>query len=123
MVNFIEFNRKLFNCITTWSILLKFLNLKPERKSKSIKANQQYIFRFMARNNYSFRARTHIGQRLQNNCYTLASIFLNKVWDKRRAFGFYDTIIGNCDETPIFFNMTPNKTIAQKGGKSIQPKI
>jgi len=73
----------------------------------------------MARNNYSFRTRSHIWQLLPKNCYTLASIFLNEVWDKRRAFGFYDAIIGNCDETPIFFNMTPNKTIAQKDGKTI----
>ena len=28
-------------------------------------------------------------------------------------------MIGNCDETPIFFNMVPSKTIAKKGGKSI----
>jgi len=34
---------------------------------------------------------------------------LNEVWDKRRAFGFYDAIIRNCDETPIFFIMTPNE--------------
>jgi len=95
LVNFIEFNRKLFNCITTWSLLLKLVDLKPERKSKTIKANQQYIYRFMARNNYSFKTRTHIGQLLSKNCYTLASIFLNEEWDKRRAFGFYDAIIGN----------------------------
>ena len=55
LINFIEFNRKLFNSITTWSLLLKLLDLKPERKTKSIKANQQYIYRFMKRNNYSFR--------------------------------------------------------------------
>jgi len=44
---------------------------------------------------------------------------LNEVWDKRRAFGLYDAIIRNCDETPIFFIMTANKIIAQKGGKTI----
>lgn len=109
----------MFNPISTWSILLKLLELKPERKSKSIKANQQFIYRFMLRNNYSFRTYTHIGQSLPKNCFTLASIFLNNVWDKRISNGFYDAIIGNCDETPVFFNMLPNKTIAKKGGKTI----
>ena len=79
LINFIEFNRKMFNPITTWSILLKLLELKPERKSKSIKANQQFIYRFMIRNNYSFRTHTHIGQSLAKNCFTLVSIFLNNV--------------------------------------------
>ena len=63
----------------------------------------------MAINNYSFRTRTHIGKLLPKSYYTLDSIFLNEVWDKRRAFGFYDAIIRNCDETPIFFIMTPNE--------------
>ncbi len=58
-------------------------------------------------------------QLIPKNCYNLASIFLNEVWDKRRVFGFYDAIFGNFSEESIFFNMTPNKTIAQKGGKTI----
>ena len=32
LINFIEFNRKLFNPITTISLLIKFLELVPERK-------------------------------------------------------------------------------------------
>ena len=83
----------MFNPITTWSILLKLLELKPERKFKSIKANQQFIYRFMIRNNYSFRNHTHIGQSLPKNCFTLASIFLNYVWDKRISIGFSYNII------------------------------
>lgn len=40
LINFIELNRKMFNSITTWSVLHKLLELKSERKSKSLKANQ-----------------------------------------------------------------------------------
>lgn len=68
---------------------------------------------------YSIKTHTNIGQILPKHCFTLASLFLNDVWDKRISNGFYDSIIGNCDETPVFFNMLPNKTIAKKGGKSI----
>jgi len=32
---------------------------------------------------------------------------------------FWDAIVGNMDETPLFFNIFPSKTIAKKGGKSI----
>lgn len=36
LINFIEFNRKLFNPITTILLLIKFLELVPDRKKKHI---------------------------------------------------------------------------------------
>ena len=51
-----------------------------------------------------------------------ASLFLNECLNKRIVFNFWDAVIGNFDEMPIVFNMIPNKTIAQKGGKSITIK-
>ena len=37
LINFFEFNRKLFNSIIIWSSILKVLEYLPERKNKSIK--------------------------------------------------------------------------------------
>ena len=71
----------------------------------------------MARNGYSFRTKSHVGQIIQDNCFLQTSLFLNEVWDHRISFKLLDNIIANMDETPIFFNMTPTKTIAEKGGK------
>ena len=79
LINFIEFNRKLFNPITTISLLIKFLELVPERKKKSYKSNYRYICRILKRNSYTFRTKTHFGQVLDNNCYVLTSNFLNEV--------------------------------------------
>ena len=120
LINFIEFNSKLFNPISTWSLILKMLEIIPQRRSLPINTNQKYIYRFLARNNYSFRTKSHIGQCITNDCFLQTSLFLNEVWDNRIKFNFSDTIIANMDdETPLFFNMTPSKTVAKKGGKSI----
>ena len=119
LINFIEYNRKLFNPITTWCLLLKVFEYAPERKNKSIKTNQQLIYRFLKRNHFSFRTKTHIGSTLDESAFIQASLFLNVVWNNRKNYGFYDEIIGNMDETPVFFNMVPSKTVAYKGQKSI----
>ena len=49
------------------------------------------------------------------------SLFLNEVYNNRLKYWFnaYGDGVGNMDETPIFFNMYPNKTIAKKGNKTI----
>ena len=36
-IDFIEFNRKLFNPVTTWSLLLKLYEIEPSRKNMNIK--------------------------------------------------------------------------------------
>ena len=61
LVTFIEFNRKLSNPITIWALLLKMLEYNPERKKKLLKSNMQLIYRFLQRNNFTFRAQSQIG--------------------------------------------------------------
>ena len=43
LINYIKFNRKLFNALTIWRLLLKLYNLLPERKNLSINTNQKFI--------------------------------------------------------------------------------
>ena len=91
----------------------------PQRSSLPIKTNQKYIYRFLARNNLSFRTKSYVGQCIKNDCFLETSLFLNEIWDNRIKFNFSDIIIAKMDETPLFFNMAPSKTAAKKGGKSI----
>ena len=58
---FIEFNRKLFKEITTYSILIKMFELCPFRKDLPLKTNYEYIYKFLKRNGYAFRSKTHYG--------------------------------------------------------------
>ena len=87
-----------------------------------IKANLQLIYRFMQRNGYTFRAGKHIGQKISNNALINISLFWNKVHDIIKKNGFGKCNIFNTDETPLFFNMLPNKTIAKRGKKNFDKK-
>ena len=118
-IDFIEFNRKLFNPVTTWSLLLKMYEIEPSRKNMNIKSNMNLIYKFLIKYGYSFRTKTHIGQSMKESSLKDASLFWNEVYNNRLKYGFNTYGVGNMDETPIFFNMYPNKTIAKKGNKTI----
>ena len=110
LVNFIEFNLKCFNPVSTQNLLLKLYTLIPKRKKSSIKTNQTYIYRFLKRNDFIFRTKTNIGQKLSQNCFFQASLFLNECLNKRIAFYFWDVVIifkgGNRDITLIPCGLT-----------------
>ena len=82
--------------------------IDPKRKDLSIHVNQNLIYKFLKGNFYSFRTWTHIGSLLPKDCYLQASLFLNECWRKIKENGYWNSIIANMGETPIFFNMTPN---------------
>ena len=119
LIDYIEFNRKLGLPITTWALLIELYKLEPERKEMNIKANLQLLYRFMERYGFSFRSATHIGQKVNKDALTQASLFYNEVHTTINENGFNTYNIFNMDESPIFFNMVPNKTIAKKGKKTI----
>ena len=77
------------------------------------------IYIFLVKYGYSFQTKTHIGQSMKESSLKEASLLWNEVYNNRMKYGFNTYGVGNIDETPIFFNMYPNKTIAKKGNKSI----
>lgn len=75
LINFIEFNRKLLNPITTFSIASEMFRLFPQLKNKKYKSILNWIYRFLNRNHYTFRKHTHLGKLLPPNSFDTASIF------------------------------------------------
>ena len=74
-IDFIEFNRKLFNPVTTWSLLLKKYEIVPNIKEKNIKSDMNLIYKFLIKYGYSFRTKTHIGQSMKESSMKEASLF------------------------------------------------
>ena len=61
---------------------------------------------YIKNNNFSNRYKAHERQPLPNSCiYTINSF-----------------LIGNMDQTPVFFNMTENRTVSFKGIKTVSIK-
>ena len=93
LISFIEFNRKLNNPITTYSIFLKLLDLWPERKSTSKERYQLciYLQSFSMALLY-FQTPSHYGQTLKKSAYIDASLFLNEIKQNRIT---YKIVINN----------------------------
>lgn len=122
IISQIEFNRKLLNPITTISLVIKLIELQPERENASLHTNMKYIYDILKRNNFSIRCKTHAGQPLPDTCFYNTSKFLQKIWSDRKYWAIDSFLIGNIDETPIFFNMAENRTVSFKGVKTVTIK-
>jgi len=124
LINFIDKLREEKVAVTSNMIIAKMLQLKPELKDKSMGALQRMCYRILQKNNYSLRRASHLGQPLPCKSMDLFYDFFRDIIRKRQELGIYDTEsdlsrIVNIDETPIFFEMTTDKTYNKKGAKVV----
>jgi len=124
LINFIDKLREEKVAVTSNMIIAKMLQLKPELKDKSMGALQRMCYRILQKNNYSLRRASHLGQPLPCKSMDLFYDFFRDIIRKRQELGIYDTDtdyarIVNIDETPIFFEMTTDKTYNKKGAKVV----
>ena len=124
LINFIDKLREEKVAVTSNMIIAKMLQLKPELKDKSMGALQRMCYRILQKNNYSLRRASHLGQPLPCKSMDLFYDFFRDIIRKRQQLGVYDTDadlarIVNIDETPIFFEMTTDKTYNKKGAKVV----
>lgn len=124
LVSFIDKLREEKVAVTSNMIIAKMLQLKPELKDKSMRALQSMCYRILQKNNYSLRRASHLGQPLPCKSMDLFYDFFRDIIRKRQELGIFDTEadydrIVNIDETPIFFEMTTDKTYNKKGAKVV----
>ena len=117
LINFIDSNRKMGNPISTLAIIAEIIKLCPEAKTASKGSLRVWVYRFMKRYTLSFRSSTHIGQKMPENAVKEVKKFFKKIIKERVSYPYGLELICNMDETPIFLNMPPSKTIAKKGSK------
>ena len=69
------------------------------------------------------RARTSISQKLPAQLESKLESFLNEVRVLRVHHGYSSDMIINMDETPMYFDMVPEKTISKKGRKEVRVRL
>ena len=74
----------------------------------------------MRRSNLVLRARTSMAQTLPSDLENKIAQFRQVVHEMRLNGDFEYDLIANMDETPVFFDMVPSKTVDTKGKKSIR---
>ena len=73
----------------------------------------------MRRNNFSLQAKTSIAQKPPAALEEKMATFLQSVQEVRKESKYPDDMIVNMDETPMYFDMTTNKTVNLKGAKTV----
>ena len=84
----------------------------------SFKASDGWAYKFFHRNHFTLRAKTSLSQRLPAGLEGKMKLYLQKLQKERKNGRFPLALIGNMDETPVYFDLVPGKTIDQVGVKS-----
>lgn len=74
---------------------------------------------FMKRHGLVLRSRTSLAQRLPKDLEEKITSFHKFVMDRREEDEFDDKCIINMDETPMYFDLVPGKTVDREGTKSV----
>ena len=87
--------------------------------SPSFVASNPWLRGFMRRHNWSLRARTSLSQKLPAQLEQKLTNFFTEV-EKAKISGRYPlALIGNMDETPMYFDLVPSRTIERTGAKEV----
>lgn len=97
---------------------LQWAKSNPDH-SNNFKATISWCSRFMERHDLVLRQKTKIAQKLPADLDNKVDSFHRYVIQQRTKHGYALSNIGNMDETPMNFDMIGNKTVHQKGEKTI----
>lgn len=107
-------------CVTVSYQMIKLKALSLIRPTNpQFKATDGWLTKFTRRNNLVLRAKTHISQTLPKDLEEKITKFRQEVRYVRENSDYPYDLICNMDETPVFLDLVPNKTIDRKGKKTI----
>ena len=69
--------------------------------------SDRWVYKFVRRNHFTLRAKTSLSQRLPAGLKGKMKSFLQKVQKEWKSGRFLNRLIGNMDETPVYFNLVP----------------
>lgn len=86
----------------------------------SFKASSGWCQKFYKRHSLVFRQKTSVAQKLPKDLEQQIDRFKSTVRDLRAKTDVPPEVLGNMDETPVYFDMLPGKTVEKKGEKTVK---
>ncbi len=110
LCSWIDDKRSLDLDVTPEQVAFEVLKMQPEFFNEAFLKVRRWVYRFLVRNDYSMRDKTHIAQRSMDveGCMDCVVSFN----ERNRMYRIGDACIINMDETPLYNDQKPNKTIA-----------
>ena len=88
----------------------------------SFQASEGWLRKFMRRHSIVLRAKTSVAQKLPKDLDSKIEAFYKEVQDQREDGKYSKEMIGNMDETPLYFDMIPSRSLERKGAKEVRVK-
>ena len=85
----------------------------------SLEASKGLIYQFNERHDLPFRRRTSLCQRLLSQLESKISSFYSKCAKLVMVGKYQSLLIRNMDETPVFFDMIPERSLVPTGKNSV----
>ena len=114
--------------VTRGLIRIRALQLKKSEKYRDLPdidkflASAGWCSRFMDRHSLTLRQRTKIAQKLPAALEDKIESFHRFVIKHRKKYSYDLSQIGNMDETPMTFDLPPNRTVNPSGAKTVMIK-
>lgn len=104
--------------ITVELLAFEVMKIDPSFLDKKFVPIRKWLYSFLRRNNYSIREKTHVAQKVINmqDC----ADFVEMVNERNSVYNISKDFIINMDETPLYNDQKPNKTVADKGSRSVE---
>ena len=86
----------------------------------AFRASDGWAQRFKRRHNLVMQAHTSMAQKLPGYLESKVESFRDKVHSIRNRTDIDYRLLGNMDETPVFFDIVPGRTVEVKGRKEVR---
>ena len=123
VLNWVLETRAQDTCVTTTDIICKATSLCPEFMQADTKKLHSWVYRFMTRHNLSVRTATRIGQKLASDMEAVQRDFSIRIMMQYFSIVNNAKYFVNMDETNVYFNCKPKRTVNLKGQKTISIRI
>jgi hypothetical protein len=111
--------RELHLPVTT-TMLLSHAKLEIALHNPAFKASVGWSRKFIRRHNLSLRARTSVAQQLPSDLEDKLLEFTDYVQDIQSGHNFLLRLVRTMDETPLYFDMVPNRSLDLKGVRTVR---
>ena len=110
--------------VSTKMIMEEAKRLAAERNipANEFTGSSSWCYRFMKRNNLSMRVKTRIAQKLPAEYKDKVLEFHKYMINARKEINYEMGQIGNMDEVPLTFDVPSNKSVENKGAKTVTIK-
>ena len=109
--------------VSTTDIIDKALSINPLFKSGNHVTLTGWVYRFMVRNNLSVRTRTRVSQITDAAMQSVRHDFCHRLMTSYKARINDPHLLINMDETAVYLNCSPNRTVHMKGEKAVAMNI